>query len=230
MNEPISSEDKNVLKSMFYNLVDHTTEFSWAENCLKNDMLAKSISTSEQSKMIEDAINCGRMYAEEVLSQEPFSFSVAESMKKCGLKIEYADDSSNDSSQILFAKFTVPNQVTIMTKPIKDYLNYRTTSETETLNMPDQETIEHLLLGHEWFHWIEEKNKEDIYTKNKTIELWSFWKYSHRSTVRSLSEIAAASFTKTLNSCPYSPFILDILLMYSYDKKAARSNYSAQIK
>ncbi len=49
--------------------------------------------------------------------------------------------------------------------------------------------------------------------------------FKNYSTIRTLGEIGAMAFTKELNGLKYSPFILDILLYFSYDSSGAGKIY-----
>ena len=85
--------------------------------------------------------------------------------------------------------------------------------------------IMNTILGHEIFHFVEEQFEQEIYTRTEKIRLWSFMGFKNYSTIRALSEIGAMAFTKEINRLNFSPFILDILLYYSYDSSGAGKIY-----
>jgi hypothetical protein len=88
---------------------------------------------------------------------------------------------------------------------------------------PTPTEVRGLLLFHEIFHFIEERNIKKIYTRTETIRLWKFLFINWDSTVRAVSEIAAMSFARAVAHTVYNPFILDPLLLYGYSKEKAES-------
>ena len=80
---------------------------------------------------------------------------------------------------------------------------------------------ERLLLAHELFHYVEEQYKREIFTKTEKIDLPTIPPFKNRSTVRSLDELAGMAFARELNNLPYSPYLLDVMLMYGYSQDGA---------
>ena len=90
--------------------------------------------------------------------------------------------------------------------------------------------IAKLLLGHELFHFVEEKYKKEIWTRTYKIELWAPKPLHNRSGVAVLGEIAAMSFAKTLTGIPYSPYVMDAFLVYGYSPEAASGLYEEMME
>lgn len=65
---------------------------------------------------------------------------------------------------------------------------------------------------------------KEIYTRTERVELWRK-PFSNKSTISCLSEIAAMAFAGKLLDLKVSPYMLDVLLVYSYDKNAAWGLY-----
>ena len=59
------------------------------------------------------------------------------------------------------------------------------------------------MLAHELFHFVEEKYKDEIFTKQEKIRLWSLGPLHNDSTVIVLSEIAAMAFAQAITGIPY---------------------------
>ena len=80
------------------------------------------------------------------------------------------------------------------------------------------------IVAHELFHAVEERHVKEIYTRTERVELWRK-PFSNKSTISCLSEIAAMAFAGKLLDLKVSPYMLDVLLVYSYDKNAAWGLY-----
>jgi hypothetical protein len=94
-------------------------------------------------------------------------------------------------------------------------------SEADNTRLPAPEQARALLLGHELFHHVEELHRDEIYSRTEKIRLWKLLLIKWDSTVRTIGEIAAMSFAKTLARADYNPFVLDVLLLFGYNKEAA---------
>ena len=77
--------------------------------------------------------------------------------------------------------------------------------------------ITRVLLWHELFHAVELQKKATIFTQTEKIALWR----GPISTIRCLGEIAAMQFAAAMEGLTYSPYCLDVLLVYGYDMRAA---------
>ena len=87
-----------------------------------------------------------------------------------------------------------------------------------------KQAVEDVLLAHELFHVAEYRKKDTIYTRTEKVELWRK-PFSNRSRMICLGEIGVMEFARRLTGIPYTPYVLDVLLMYGYDKEAATALY-----
>ena len=87
-----------------------------------------------------------------------------------------------------------------------------------------KERLLEILLAHELFHAVEEQYAGEIFTRTEKIELWRK-PFSNRSVISCLSEIAAMAFARQLSGLSVSPYMLDVLLVYSYDKNTSYGLY-----
>ena len=74
--------------------------------------------------------------------------------------------------------------------------------------------------AHALFHAVEMQKKATIFTQTEKIALWR-GPIPNRSTIRCLGEIAAMQFAAAMEGLTYSPYCLDVLLVYGYDMRAA---------
>ena len=100
--------------------------------------------------------------------------------------------------------------IRLMTEPLEKL-------KCSGLTSISKETAQALIIGHELFHHIEASVK-GIYTQNEKIVLWRLPFYTHQSTIRALSEIAAMSFSKEMNQSRFSPYVLEAVLLWPYNE------------
>lgn len=123
---------------------------------------------------------------------------------------------------VIFAQHTEPNKITVFMDAVKKAKTL--ILENQMQDMLSGISIYQLLLAHELFHVVEYKKETTIYTKTEKVELWRK-PFTNRSGISALSEIAGMSFAKELLRLDYSPFALDVLLMYGYSPVAASALY-----
>jgi hypothetical protein len=190
---------------------------SWGMYAFSRDILKNKVTDKDKEVMIEKAIRCGEETAtwaiEKFGTSDPWE--MAEKLK---LKVEFTDR-GQIADRVLFALFTPPDRVEIMTEPIE-----RLNGSSGLCELFTKEEIIKLILGHEIFHYLEDEMK-GIYTRNEKVILWKFLGYENKSTLRALSEIGGMYFSRKLNQISYSPFALDILLYYNYSPDEALKMY-----
>lgn len=87
-----------------------------------------------------------------------------------------------------------------------------------------KQAMEDVLLAHELFHVTEYGKKGTVYTRTERVELWGR-PLSNRSRTICLGEIGGMEFALRLTGIPYTPYVLDVLPMYGYDREAATAPY-----
>lgn len=212
------------LEEMIQNLMKVDDE-SFGMYAFSRDLLRDRIPADKKSEMIKNAIACGRAYARRMISQygSNDASTIAEHLK---LKI-VSQDAKLTGNRILFACYTPPNEIEIMSEPVSKAIQLILKKESILIEFFDKDSIMDTILGHEIFHYLEDQFEQEIYTRTEKILLWSFLGFKNRSTIRSLGEIGAMAFTKELNGLTYSPFILDVLLYYGYDSSSAGKIYQS---
>ncbi|WP_018750734.1 hypothetical protein [Paenibacillus sanguinis] len=196
---------------------------TWGTYAFSRDVLKRRIPPEQMIEMTEEAIRCGKDYAQRIITDYGCRDVrlLAEKMK---IRVQL-ESSSITGNRILFACYTPPNHIVIMDEPLRRAASLVSRKAASLVELFRQDDIMNTILGHEIFHAVEERLESDIYTRTKKIELWNFLGWKNYSRVRALSEIAAMSFTRELNRLDYSPFILDFLLYFSYDSSDAERIY-----
>jgi hypothetical protein len=215
-------QEKLSLVEMIQNLLQVDDE-TWGLYAFSRDILKERIPEDKKLEMIRKAISCGKEYAQRII-REYGSSDVHVIAEKLKLKIVF-QDAVMTGKRILFASYTPPDEVGIMTEPVDKAVQLILKDESVLIEYFQKNSIMNTILGHEIFHCIEDQFEQEIYTRTEKILLWNFFGFKNYSTLRSLGEIGAMAFTKELNGLKYSPFILDILLYYSYDSSNAEKIY-----
>ena len=196
---------------------------AWGRYAFSLDMLRNRVPLSRQDEMTGKAIACGDEWARKMITRT--GASDPDSMLKALGLILVENDAPMTSNRPLFAQFVPDRRVEIMGQPIALYSSlYQKEKEGADASLfPTPQEVRALLLAHEIFHFVEECNVKEIYSRTETIRLWEFLFIKWDSTVRAVGEIAAMSFAKVLTGAAYSPFILDVMLLFGYDPKMAES-------
>jgi len=210
------------LVEMIENLLQVDDE-AWGLYAFSRDILKGRIPEDKKTEMIRNAIACGKEYAQRIIREYGTSDVniIAEKLK---LKIVF-QDAEMTGKRILFASYTPPDEIGIMTEPVDKAIQLILKYKSVYIDYFQKDSIINTMLGHEIFHCVEDQFEQEIYTRTEKILLWNFLGFKNNSTVRALGEIGAMAFTKELNGLKYSPFILDILLYYSYDSSSAEKIY-----
>ncbi|MBU3112598.1 hypothetical protein [Clostridium lacusfryxellense] len=196
---------------------------AWGLYAFSRDILKERIPEGKKIEMIRKAMSCGREYAERTI-REYGSSDVNIIAEKLKLNIVF-QDAAMIGTRILFASYTPPDEIGIMTEPVNKAVELISKEESILIDYFQKYSIINTMLGHEIFHCVEDRFEKEIYTRTEKILLWNFIGFKNNSTLRALGEIGAMAFTKELNGLKYSPFILDILLYYSYDSVSAEKIY-----
>ena len=215
-------EEQLSLVEMIQNLLQVDDE-AWGLYAFSRDILKERIPADKKLEMIRKAMSCGREYAQ-LMIRECGSSDVHTIAEKLKLKIVY-QDAMMTGKRILFASYTPPDEIGIMTEPVNKATELILKDESVLIDYFQKHSIMNTILGHEIFHCVEDQFEQEIYTRTEKILLWNFFGFKNHSTLRALGEIGAMAFTKELNGLKYSPFILDILLYYSYDSVSAEKIY-----
>ena len=196
---------------------------TWGLYAFSRDILSHRIDRERKKEMICKAMACGTQYAKRIIleSGTPDIQTIAQSYK---LEIEI-QNALITGERILFARYTPPNQIEIMEEPVHKAVSLILKEAPNLIDIFKRDDIIEIILGHEFFHFLEEHNSHEIYTRNEKILLWNFMGFKNYSTINALSEIGAMAFTRELKGLPFSPFLLDFLLYYSYSAHNAEKIY-----
>lgn len=202
----------------------HLDDNSWGMYLFSRDLLRDRITPGQKREMTEKSIHCGMEYADRIRGKTG-ACAVEEMPDRLGLHTDFNDEEAA-GKRVLFASYTPPDQITVMTRPLEKYAALLASlPPEEAALLPPREEVLRLLLGHEIYHFTEEKYQDAIYTRTEKIRLWKFLWFENDSTVRALGEIAGMAFARALAGVSYFPALLDVLLLFGYNENYSRSIY-----
>ena len=211
--------DSLTLEEMILRLRE-VSDISWGRYAFSHDFLREKVPIAKQDEMTQKAVACGEEWAKKMM--ESTGASNPEAMAEAfALVISENNLDMKGFPRPLFAQFIPDNKINLMLQPIDLYAELYLYSENN-IHLPTPEKVRSLLLAHEIYHHVEELHEKEIYSRTEKIRLWEVLFVKWDSTVRAVGEIAAMSFSKTLNNIDYSPFFLDMLLLFSYNEKSAK--------
>ena len=189
---------------------------TWGAYAFSADLLRDRIPEEKKREMIQKAIQCGETFAACIVRETGESSPIAIA-RRFGLEI--VDNSlPMIGRRKVFAQFTPPKKIELFQEPIERYASVlaRATEQQAAQLIPIPE-INNLVLGHEIYHFVEERSADTIYTRTEKYALWRFLGFHYTSSVNALGEIAGMAFSRKLCQVAYSPFLLDVLLFFDYN-------------
>ena len=176
----------------------------------------------QRKKWTAQAIGCGREYAKKICSS--YGVTAPEALAQAmGLEVLYPSFPEN-ADRVLFAEFREPGNINIYMDAVKKAEKFLKRPEIKAV-LTDRLDVAGLLLAHELFHFVEEKYKKEIFTKKEKLRLWSLGPLHNDSSIIALSEIAAMAFAQTVTGISWSPYVMDVFLVYGYSPEEASGLY-----
>lgn len=194
----------------------------WYAYAFSREPLNGKFTDEQRIQYTKEAIACGVEYAQKIMKQYG-SKSPVMIAEKMGMEVSYPDYPEK-TDRVLFGEFKEPNKIMIY----MDAVNKASKSLKEP-GVKDVLTshlnVKNLLLAHELFHNVEDKYRKEIYTRTKKIRLWHIGPLHNDSEIFTLGEIAGMAFAQELCGLPYSPFVMDVFLVYGYSPEEASGLY-----
>ncbi len=210
---------ETTIKEMLKDLVCLTDE-EWGGYTFYHEPLERKFSSDQKKEYTRKANACGKEEAEKILKEYPEK-SIQEIAEEMGFTVK-TPKTPTGGGHVIFAQYVEPKEITIFMDCVEKAEELMKQEDLLSL-LPDFH-LKEVLMAHELFHGIEYRKKKEIYTQTEKIELWRR-PFSNKSRILCLSEMAAMAFAKSITGCNCSPYVLDVLLMYSYNQEAAVALY-----
>lgn len=194
----------------------------WDTYALRNEPLKYKLAAADQADFLQLAHRTGIRLAHRVWGQYPDQ-SLSDIYRALGIQLHELSD-EDGGHYTMFACYTEPDKVELYTETIR--LAEESLREENCTAALAGIQIRDILLAHELFHYYEcTLSAEELPTKQKLLTLWHIGRFQYKSSIISLNEIAAMAFAKEYLSMPYSPYILDVLLLYHSNRRMAMELY-----
>ncbi|WP_349947603.1 hypothetical protein ABFV83_03725 [Lacrimispora sp. BS-2] len=182
--------------------------------------LERKFDQGQKLRYILEAGRCGRKEA--ALLKEKYKTGDPDIIaRKMGLKV-LTPDIPIGGGHVIFAQYVEPDEVTIFMDGVERA--ERLIADHFLGGLLEHVDVYSILLAHEIFHGVEYRKEDSIYTKTEKVELWK-GPFSNKSRLVCLGEIAGMEFAREMLGISFSPYVLDVLLMYGYQEDAATALY-----
>ena len=201
------------------------TEQDWCRYAFSSEPLSGKLTEDMRLAYFRGAVDFGASLALTVKEQMG-QLTIAEYAVREGINVT-GEEAVLDGIYTMFASFTYPDSITI-------YLNNaratdRMIEEEGLSSVTGRVRTEDLLLAHELFHFYENR-MPDAYINQKHILLFKIGRFENRSRLICLAEIAAMAFAKTLTELSCSPYLYDVLMLYSRNPQRGKQQYEQIMK
>ena len=214
------------LDYMLANLVK-IPALEWRNYAFSREPLNGKFNDEQRLDWAAKSIECGELYAQRLISE--YGTSDAKLLaSKLSLEVSYPQY-PDKTDRVLFADFTMPDKINIFMDAVyraERLLQKRAVKRVLTGDLQ----LVNIILSHEIFHFIEERYKHEIFTKTERVRLWSLGFLHNDSGIYALGEIAAMSFARVLNDLAYSPYVMDMFLIYDYSAEDASGLYEEMMQ
>lgn len=184
---------------------------------LCTDPLAAKLGAAQRKEVIAAALACGRTVAERLI-REYGDILPSELADILGVKVTKADLPGH---RVMLSAYEPGRKEIIVDRCALAHLE-RMMAEHCLLDLLGAFSVAEVAVAHELFHHVED-GEPAIYTRSKIITLWSIGPLHYRSTFPSAGEIAAMACAKTLGRLPFSPLLLEAVLLRASGMEHAAS-------
>lgn len=216
MEQMAAPSRERSLRSMMEHLLS-LDETAWYLYAWSRDPLEGRFSREQKLAYGFRAAECGRSEAQLILGKT----DVWDIAARMGLKV-LTPQVPGGGGHVIFAQYQEPDSITIFMDGAERA--QKLIREEKLEGLLGNRAVKDVLLAHELFHVTEYRKRDCIFTQTEKVELWKK-PFSNRSRILCLGEIAGMEFARCLTGITFTPYVLDVLMMYGYDKEAATALY-----
>lgn len=176
---------------------------------------------------MQKSLDCGREYARKV-SEQYGTKDPVEIGKALEMKVSYPEFPEK-TDRVLFAEYRIPNRICIYMDAVKKAEGLLLRPEISQV-LTEGLDVRRLLLSHELFHCVEDRYKREIFTQTEKVRLWKLGFLHNDSSVIAFSEIGAMAFAQELMGISYSPYLMNVFLVYGYSPEEASGLYEEMME
>lgn len=192
----------------------------WNAYSFSREPIAGRIKEEDREEYGQKASDCAIELADFLRSKYGYN-TPEEYAKVMGVELLYKS-ADMDSIYAMFASYEEPNTITVFLdnaevtdKLLFDQQLYELVGNIKTCD---------LLIAHELYHYLEQ-TIPGVYTAQKQITLWKLGPVENKSRIICLEEIGAMAFAKELTGLKCSPYIFDVIMLYTKNPQRAKKLY-----
>ncbi len=191
---------------------------------LEQDPFYSFLDERKVSDIIDEALYYGKQQAKKMeVSRSPTQ--IINQVIHSGIRIRFPPKETQQNHTIRAQYRTTPPTIDVYRHSLQELLHF---FQKTGFKVPQEEIIT-LHVVHEWFHHMESSHwgRTDLKLPKVSVPLWGPI-YKHRPLKR-LREIAAHSFTQEIMELPWSPLLLDhllLLIQHGQSKQQIRDHFT----
>jgi len=180
---------------------------------LSNDLLYGKIPADKISYYIDSSLAAGRAAAEEYAGMD-----IQELYQINGIKIEYCKENKSTFGVVLRGQMVMGKEEAKVELYSASIESLAKNSCIYDLPPMDYNTALHIHLAHEFFHFLEHKNKGFVSEGLDSVVIMKLFGLCRKAHINRCSEIAAHAFAKELLHLPYLPNLYDYAYLINTGK------------
>ncbi len=191
---------------------------------LKQDPLYSFLDERKIGDIIDQAIHYGKQAAKKMeVSKSPAQ--MIDQVIHSGVRIRFTQKATQHNQSIRAQYRTTPPTIDVYRHSLQELMRFF----QKTGFHVRQEEIITLHVVHEWFHHMETSHwgRTDLKLPQVSVPLWG--PIYKRRPLKRLREIAAHAFTQEIMGLPWSPLLLDhllLLIQHGQSKQQIREHFS----
>lgn len=193
----------------------------WGRYAFARERLSSRLAAPTRETLAAKARTCGLNYAQELVA-EFATRAPGRLAEALGMRVSRDTVASACDFGMTVAHLIHPGAVVIYCDGLEKGEEWL--EKSGTMALLNGNSLEDVVLAHEIFHFLEERDGERVFTRREKLELWN-WPFSFRTPLGCLGEIAAMAFAESMLGLPRSPFILDLVFMHAYSPEGAAELY-----
>jgi hypothetical protein len=158
------------MRWLFEELFQFSDE-TWGDYAFGRDPLNQKVTGSQRAEIVKKSYECGRENAIKLINRFG-ALSIEEYAGRLGIQLKYKSE-YGPGNTMMFAKFESPDLITLYGQNIA--LVKSLIEETGTSELFKSVNLEHIILAHEMFHFIE-RGQDHLHGGNNVC-LWEVFRF-----------------------------------------------------
>lgn len=194
----------------------------WCDYAFRRDTFGYKVAPDERIALAEKAGSEAASLADKITASHPQA-----DMRQIAAALQITVEATDEGGGDLFACYREPDTIRIFTHMVEPAQRLLAGDD-----MPDvlrQVDLIDILLAHELFHVVEMRHGATV-GKTTRITTFSLGPFVRRARLKCLSEIGAMAFSRRLAGLPFTPYLLDVVILYSLNKRKGKNLFDSIVE